>query len=149
MRCSTAAAELHNIPYEVLTGAEVNARFPGYRLPEHFSVRAPLFCALLPQWGTAPHPRPHALRPAPQAFYQPDSGILAAEECVAAHAAVARQHGAQLLEGVRVQSWQAAPSGGVTVTTADGVTFQAGKLVLCSGPWIGQQVPELQVRPPA
>eukprot|EP00873_Tetraselmis_striata_P010688 jgi/Tetstr1/430952/TSEL_020707.t2 len=115
VRCSTAAAELHGLPYEVLTGAEVNARFPGYCLPEHFS-----------------------------AFYQPDSGILAAEDCVSAHAAVARQHGARLLEGVRLADWRVLPSGGVAVTCADGSTFEARKLVLCSGPWIAQQVPELQ-----
>ena len=28
-----ASARLHGLPHEVLTGAQVNARFPGYRLP--------------------------------------------------------------------------------------------------------------------
>ena len=50
-----ASARLHGLPHEVLTGAQVNARFPGYRLP-----------------------------PGLRAVFQPDGGLIANGEPIGA-----------------------------------------------------------------
>jgi sarcosine oxidase len=53
---------------------------------------------------------------------------------VAAHLTLAAARGATLKTGARVLNW--APQGdGVRVRTTHG-TYEAGKLVLCAGPWI-------------
>src|SRR5258708_4252080 len=51
-----ASAKLHELPHEVLTGSEVNARYPGYNLPS----------------GT-------------RAVFQPQGGVLARDRAVVAH----------------------------------------------------------------
>ena len=33
------ACDVHGIPYEILTAAEINRRFPGYRFPDEFSPK--------------------------------------------------------------------------------------------------------------
>ena len=35
---SKEAADLHNLTYEILTGEQVNKRFPAYRLPPDYKV---------------------------------------------------------------------------------------------------------------
>jgi sarcosine oxidase len=65
-----------------------------------------------------------------------DAGILVPEDCITAHATLARQHGAELHFGESVTSWDAAP-GRVSVRTAAG-TYEAGRLVITTGPWTGE-----------
>ena len=119
-----ASARLHALPHEVLTGAEVNARFPGYRLP-------------------AAH----------RAVFQPEGGLVASERAVVAHVALAQSHGAVVQARERVLDWDAHPGGeGVTVTTDKG-RHAAARLVLTAGAWMGEMaaplagvaVPERQV----
>lgn len=43
------SAKQHNLEHEVLTGDEVNARFPGYNLPSNFMVQ--FCCACLLHWS--------------------------------------------------------------------------------------------------
>lgn len=57
----------HDIEHEVLTGKEVNERFPGYDIP-------------------ADH----------RAVYQPESGFLVPEQCIIAHVEAAQQEGAEI-----------------------------------------------------
>ncbi len=119
-----ASARLHDLEHEVLTGAEVNARFPGYRLPER-----------------------HA------AVFQPDGGLVASERAVVAHTELAQASGAVVHAREQVLGWQASGSGeGVTVTTGRG-RYEAARLVLTAGAWMedlvpllaGRAVPERQV----
>ncbi|TCI00124.1 N-methyl-L-tryptophan oxidase [Roseococcus sp. SYP-B2431] len=118
------SARMHGLPHEVLTGEEVNARFPGYRLP-----------------------------PATRAVFQPEGGFIASERAIVAHCRAAQEAGADLRARERVLGWEARPGGeGVTVTTDKG-RYQAARLVLAAGAWMadlapvlaGRAVPERQV----
>ncbi len=80
-----------DVPHEVLTSAELSARFPGYGLPPEMT-----------------------------AIVQPQGGFLTPEQCVESHVAVARASGADVREEERVLAWEAF-SGGVRVRTEAGV----------------------------
>ncbi len=119
-----ASARLHGLPHEVLTGEQVNGRFPGYRLP-------------------ATH----------RAVFQPDGGLVASERAVVAHVALAQAQGAVVQARERVLGWDAHSGGeGVSVTTDKG-RHHAARLVLTAGAWMGElagvlagvAVPERQV----
>ena len=84
----------HGIPFEELDGAEVNRRFPGYRVPE--SLRA---------------------------IYQADAGYVRSEVAIRAHAAAARELGAEIVTESPVRGWEKRASG-FRVETASG-TYQA------------------------
>ena len=64
---SKLSSEVHQVPHEVLSGPEVNQRFPGYQLPED-SV----------------------------AVYQADGGMLLSERCIVAHVSAALELGAEV-----------------------------------------------------
>jgi len=52
-RGSHDSAKEHDLPHEVLSGKEINQRFPGYRLPHsHFGLFQPQGGFLLPERGT-------------------------------------------------------------------------------------------------
>lgn len=104
-----ASARLHGLPHEVLTGAQVNARFPGYRLP-----------------------------PGLRAVFQPDGGLIASERAIVAHVRAAQALGAEVRARERVLGWEAHPGGeGVSVTTDKGA-YAAARLVLTAGAWAGE-----------
>lgn len=106
------SARLHDLPHEVMTGDEVNARFPGYRLP-----------------------------PQTRAVYQPEGGFVASERAIVAHVHAAQAEGAEIHAREQVMSWQTSPAG-VTVRTDRG-TYNAGRLILAAGAWMGALVPDL------
>ena len=119
-----AAARLHRLDHEVLTGAEVNARHPGYRVPADFRF-----------------------------VFQKQGGLIASERAIIAHVRAAQAAGADIRARERVLEWTAHPSGeGVTVRT-DKATHHAARLVLTAGAWMGElaaplarlAVPERQV----
>lgn len=99
---AVASAEQHGLPYERLSADEVNARFPGFRLPD----------ALV-------------------GVVEPNAGILDPEACVAAHLDLAAAHGATLRYDEPVRCW-AADGNGVRVETdgewyrADRLVIAAG-----------------------
>jgi len=104
-----ASARLHGLAHEVLTGAEVNERFPGYRLPSSH-----------------------------RAVFQPQGGLIASERAIIAHVRAAQACGAVIQARERVLRWEASPTGeGVTVTT-DKATYAAARLVLTAGAWMGE-----------
>ncbi len=118
------SARMHELPHEVLTGSEVNARFPGYRLPSET-----------------------------RAVFQPEGGFIASERAIVAHCRAAQEAGADLRARERVLGWEARPGAeGVTVTTDRG-RYEAARLVLAAGAWMadlapvlaGRAVPERQV----
>jgi sarcosine oxidase len=103
------SARLHKMDHTVLTGAEVNARFPGYRLP-------------------AAH----------RLILQPKGGLIASERAIIAHVNAAQAEGAHIHARERVLGWEARPGGeGVTVTTEKS-RYEAARLVITAGAWMGE-----------
>lgn len=107
------SSELHGLPHEVMDGAGLQRRFPGYRLPRET-----------------------------RCLFQPDGGFLLPERCNVAHAEQALAHGAEVRCREQVLEWDAA-GGRVSVRTARG-RYEAGRLVICAGPWAAGLVPELR-----
>ena len=106
------SSELHGLPHEVMDGAELHRRFPGYRLPREM-----------------------------RCLYQPEGGFLLPERCNVAHVVLAQSRGAEVRCREPVLEWGAA-SGRVWVRTVRG-RYEAGRLVVCAGPWASKLVPEL------
>ncbi|MFM8593479.1 MAG: N-methyl-L-tryptophan oxidase, partial [Chloroflexota bacterium] len=100
----------HDIPHEVLTGRELNDRFPGYHLPDTH-----------------------------RAVFQPDGGYLVPESCVTAHTLGAIQAGAAIHAREGVVAWEAGPDG-VRVETDRGSVYTADQLVLATGAWMGKMI---------
>ena len=112
-----ASARLHGLAHKVLTGTEVNARFPGYHLPA-----------------------------ASRAVFQPQGGLIASERAIVTHVRLAQAAGAVVQAREPVRAWEAHPSGeGVTVWTDKG-RYQAARLILSAGPWMADLVPPLAGR---
>jgi sarcosine oxidase len=107
-----ASARLHELPHEVLTGAEVNARYPAYNFPATL-----------------------------RAVFQPQGGLLASERAIVAHVNAAMSLGAEIHARERVLGWDAHPSGEGVVVTTDHGRYEAGRLVLTAGAWIGELAP--------
>jgi sarcosine oxidase len=112
----------HDLPHEVLTGVELNQRFPGYRLP-HETL----------------------------AVFQPDGGFLVPERCIVAYVLAALAEGADVHGREQVLEWQPTGDG-VRVTTdravyeADRLVITAGAWnEQLLGLLAGLAVPERQV----
>ena len=84
------SCKLHDLRHEVLTGAEVRRRYPGYHLPP----------------GTA-------------ALVQPDGGFLIPERCIVSYATAAQALGAEFHAHERVLEWEPL-HGGARVRTERG-----------------------------
>lgn len=110
-----ASARLHELPHEVLTGAEVNARYPGYNLPATL-----------------------------RAVFQPQGGLLASERAIVAHVNAAMSFGAEIHARERVLGWDAHPGGEGVMVTTDRGRYEAGRLILTAGAWIGELAPIVQ-----
>jgi sarcosine oxidase len=85
-----ATAEQFGLSVEMLTAAQVRARWPPLQIPDGF-----------------------------RCLYEPGAGFLEVERCVLAHAELARDHGAELRSQEPVLEWSASPQG-VEVVTAKG-----------------------------
>ena len=109
---SLRAAEEHHLSYELLGPGELRRRYPMFRLPA--------------EWV---------------GFLEEQAGFLLAEESIAALAADASRHGAELHAGEAVLSWSAS-AGGVTIDTEQ-ACYQAERLVLTAGAWSGRLLGEL------
>ncbi len=79
---SKSSCEIHDIPHEVLSGPEVNERFPGYQLPEDSL-----------------------------AVYQADGGFLLSERCIVAHVNAALELGAEVHGRERAVFWRPTRAG--------------------------------------
>ncbi len=119
-----ASALRYGLAHEVLTGAEVNERFPGYRL-----------------------------QPDARAVFQPQGGLIASERAIVTHVQLAQNKGAEIRARERVLGWEADPSGIGVVVRTDKAEYRAGHLILAAGAWMGdlaaplagRAVPERQV----
>ncbi len=107
------SAQIHDLPHEVLTAAEIAHRFPGYRLPDDV-------------FG----------------LYQPQGGFLRPEQSIVAHVNAALDHGAEIHGRERMLDWKPTAGGGVRVTTDRGV-YEAHSLVLTAGAWMADLLPAL------
>ena len=110
---SLATCREHDLPHEVVTARELAARFPGYQLPDDYL-----------------------------AVLQPDAGFLASDRAIVAHAQLAMDAGAEIRAREPITHWEATPGGSVRVQTARG-TYEAGRLILSTGAWIADHVPQL------
>jgi sarcosine oxidase len=90
VRGALASAELHGLPHEVLSAAELRRRVPILE------------------------PEPDDI-----AIWEPRAGVLRPERAVRAALRVARRHGATIATDEAITGWRATPDG-VTVTTARG-----------------------------
>lgn len=80
----------HDLPHEVLTGAELHRRFPGYNLP-----------------------------PTIMAVLQPDGGFLAPERCIVSYVTAAQALGAEIHGHEPVLGWEPYLDGFKVITTRD------------------------------
>lgn len=76
-------------------------------------------------------------------LYQPQSGFVASERAILAHTALALHHGAEIHGCEAMLGWEPTADGGVRVTTDRG-SYEAGRLILSPGAWIGELVPALK-----
>lgn len=113
VRGSLESCEVHGLPHEVLTAAELSARYPAYVLP-------PDYLAVL----------------------QPDGGFLVPEACIEAHVALAIASGADVRTREKVVSLTGTPGGGVVVHTTS-ERFEAAQAVVAAGAWLPVILPAL------
>ncbi len=87
-----------------------------------------------------------ALRPRDDevGVYEPDGGYVVPELAIAAHLALAREHGAQTRFGVGMRAWESARDG-VHVTLTDGETIRCERLILTLGAWFTATLAEIGV----
>lgn len=72
-------------------------------------------------------------------YYEPGAGFLRPEACIEAQLTLARRHGAVIRTGARLQSL--AETGGGVRVEAGGQAFEAGRVLLCLGAWLPEQLP--------
>ena len=111
---SLESCRIHGLDHEVLSAGDVVRRYPGYRLPGNF-----------------------------RAVYQPDGGFVASERAVVAAANLAMKAGAVMHAREAMIDFAPLAGGGVRVRTEQG-TYDAGRLVVSAGAWIGELVPVLK-----
>lgn len=98
------SATLHGIPVQVLDREQAVKKWPGYVPPQNF-----------------------------QAVFEPGAGYLEVENCVRAHASLAKKMGATIVSDQKVLEWRE-QNGEITVVT-DKNTYHAKKLVVTAGAW--------------
>ena len=90
VRGSLLSCEIHHLPHETLTAADLHTRFPGYRLSREMV-----------------------------AVYQPDGGFVMSERAIVAHVMAAQALGAEIRAREPVLRWKP-ERGGVRVSTPQG-----------------------------
>lgn len=108
---SRESCQQHDIDHEILTGEEVNDRFPGYNLPTSH-----------------------------RAVYQPESGFLIPEQSIIAHVEAAQKAGAEIRAREPVTDVSTQRGNGVQVTT-DRTTYLADDVVVTAGAWADEFLP--------
>ena len=110
---SLASCRMHGLPHEVVDAAELAERYPGWRIP-----------------------------PDQIAVIQPDAGFVASERAIVAHVGMALAAGADIRAREAILDWEVTGAGTIRVRSSRG-TYEAGRLVLSTGAWIGDHVPAL------
>ena len=112
-RGALEAAELHDLPHEVLDAAAMRRRYPAY---SGFDATT-------------------------RVVFQPDGGFLLAERTILAHVNGALAAGAELRFREPVLRWELL-DGGARVVTERGA-YEADRLVICAGAWARTLLPAL------
>jgi sarcosine oxidase len=86
------------------------------------------------------------LDPAVRGLFQAEGGWVRATQANAAHAGLAREHGAAIRERAAVESIRSA--GGEIDLLAGGVRYRCGRLVVCCGAWSNELLGHLGVELP-
>ncbi len=107
-----ASADEHGLPYEWLPAREAAARWPAFQIPD--------------DWD---------------ALYSPGTGFLLTEPALRGMAALAKRHGATLLEHSPATNW-GSDNGSVWVETPSG-RYEADALIVTAGAWAGSLLAEL------
>ncbi len=76
-----------------------------------------------------------------EVLFQPDGGFLLPERCIVAHANRAMTHGAVLQARERVLGFSR--RGGAYRVTTDRGEYEAGRLIVAAGAWVGKLLPDL------
>lgn len=79
-------------------------------------------------------------RPVDRAYYEPGAGVLRPERCIQTQLDLALEAGAAIRTNEKMIRYQAGYRG-VTMVTDQG-SYQADKLILATGAWIGDLLPE-------
>jgi sarcosine oxidase len=74
-------------------------------------------------------------------LWQPEGGFVASERAIVAHVRAAQAEGAEIHARERVLDWTATAAG--VVVTTDRGRYEAGRLVLAAGAWMGELAPRL------
>lgn len=98
-----------------MSGAAINERFPGYRLPAHY-----------------------------RGVFQAEGGLVASERAVVVHVRAAQAHGADIRAREQVLEWSVGPGRDGVVVTTDKGRYEAERLVLAAGAWMGDLAPLLK-----
>ncbi len=83
----------------------------------------------------------YRLPPETIAILQPQGGFLLPELCISYHVIGAQAAGAEVHARERVVAWEPTPRG--VVVTTDRGAYEADKVIVSAGPWIGTLVPAL------
>jgi sarcosine oxidase len=110
---SLASCHEHGLPHEVLSARELARRFPGWQLPDEHVAN-----------------------------FQPDAGFVASERAIVTHVQLALGAGADIRAREAITGWDLTGAGTVRVSTTRG-SYEAERLILSTGAWIGDHVPEL------
>ncbi|HET7702841.1 MAG TPA: N-methyl-L-tryptophan oxidase [Candidatus Limnocylindrales bacterium] len=113
---ASAAARAHALGHEVVDADEIRRRWPAFS----------------PADGTV-------------GVVEEQAGVLRADVANAAHLAVAERAGAELRFGTQVIEWRPVAGGGVEVVLADGAVLGAERMILTTGPWLGDLVADLDL----
>ena len=121
-----ASARQWGLPHEILNSKQLSSMFPGYA-----------------SWGSDYH-----------VFFEKQGGVLAPEVCLKAMTDVAQSVSSttRILWNQKVMSWhqtsRPTDSGGssshITVRLSSGDVYTARSLIIATGPWIQQLLPQLR-----
>lgn len=101
------SADTHGLDHEILSSSQVQERFPAFTFGDEYT-----------------------------AVFEPNAGVLFAEECVRAFVGLGSEAGCEFRFSEQVDGWKGGPDG-VEVETTTG-TQLASKIVLCAGAWNGR-----------
>ncbi len=109
----TTSMDAHGVAYEVIDADEAMRRFRQFRLPAGATV-----------------------------LFQADTGIAPAARSTAAHQALARRRGAELIDSTPVESITSDGAGEITVVTAAGA-YRSGSVSICADAWTNELIASL------
>lgn len=110
-----ASAQKHDLSLELLTGREINERWPGFSVPDHF-----IGC------------------------FEADSGIIYSENAIQAYKEIAQAYGADFVPNTAVQHIDLNNELGIKITT-ELTTFYAKKVIVTAGAWAAKLLPDLEL----